>query len=457
MKALDLLKLKSVLYILLLAGSTFAQDLSSDAAKADLNFLKSSILEYQPGIQNSAPKFEKSADKVISEIGQDSLSYLDFFREASRLCVMAGEGHYSLGNWDDTIHRGIPNNSIPYFPANVKVINHRLYVEEDYSSEQQMIAGREITRINGKSAASILQELYFCIPSDGAIITNIVDELDYSFPYKYYFFVDQSAYFGVTLKDGEGKEETVSIKALKQNEQRENFKKYVLPNRVTVNDKNPVYSLQINKEYSTLTLRSFNNTKLDVHQIKPKKFFKAIFDTIRQNEVENLVIDLRGNPGGLFLMAQEIMPYLMTKNPDVPFQRKSTSWKGKERKYKFKKRSKNAFEGQLYVLIDGGTFSSASTLARYLKEYSNAVLIGEESGSRYESFAAGSKQYVQLPNSGIEIGIPRYLIEFGPGRKQQTSNRGVLPDHTVECTISQVLEGHDVYLEKVEALILNEK
>ncbi len=455
MKPIDILRLKSVFYALLLSGFSFAQDISKEEVREDLTFLKSKILEYQPGINQFAPNFEKSAETIIAADREDSLSYLEYFKEVSRMCVMAGEGHYSLGNWTDTIHQGISNNAYAYFPANVKVIDHRLYVEEDYSNEQVLTAGDEITRINGKSAAEILQEIYFCTPSDGAIITNVLDELDYSFPYSFYFFVDQSDYFGVTLKNASGKEKTVSIEALERKEQRANFRKYILPNRPSKTKENPVYSLDIQSEYALLTLRSFNKEKLSSQKIKARKFYKNIFDSLRLENVNNLVIDLRGNVGGLFVMAQELMPYVMENQPEDRFQRKSTSWEGKVRSYKFRKKKKKSFDGQIYVLIDGGTFSSASTLARYLKEHSNAILIGEESGSRYEAFAAGSKQYVQLPNSGIEIGIPRYLIEFGEGKKQQTRNRGVLPDHTINYTIQHVILQRDLHMEKAEELTRN--
>ncbi|MCR9173527.1 MAG: S41 family peptidase [bacterium] len=453
MNSIDILKLKSTIYALLICAFSYAQDMSGAEVKEDLIFLQSKILQYQPGIRKSAPEFEKLSNIIIAQNGEDSLTYLEFFREVCRMSVMAREGHYSLGNWSDTVHNGFPNNTIAYIPMDVKVINHRLYIEEDYSKEQELTAGSEILRINGKPAAAILQELYYCIPSDGSIITNVMDELDQTFAYKYYLFIDQSEYFGITFKEISGAEKSVSVKALTRKEQRQNIRESVLPNRPQKENINAVYSLDIASNYARLTLRSFNSNKLSKRDIKPRRFFKDIFDTIRRSETENLIIDLRGNPGGLFEMAQEIMPYVMSENPKDPFQRKSTSWSGKERKYKFRKRSRKAFEGQIYVLINGGTFSSGSTLARYLKEHSNAVIIGEESGSRYESFAAGSKQYVQLPNSGIEIGIPRYLIEFGEGEKQTTQNRGVLPDYTVQPTMLHILAGRDLHLEKALELI----
>ncbi|XOV68563.1 MAG: S41 family peptidase [Fluviicola sp.] len=452
MKNLSIFKWQPVLFAVFFCGFSFAQNLSSEEVKSDLELLRSSILKYQPGIQESAPHFKKTSENLIANLRDDSLSFLEYFKHVSRLCVMAGEGHYSLGNWQDTVHRGFGNNTYAYFPADVQVIDNRLYIEDDFSKEQQLTPGSEITRINGKSAAAILQELYFCTPSDGAIISNIVDELDATFPFAYYMYIEQPAYFGVTIKNPSGQEQTVSIQARIRQQQKEALEgKEERPLRSTA--KNPVYSLRFHEDYALLTLRSFNNKKLNKQDIKPRRFYKSIFDTLEQKNAKNLVIDLRGNSGGLFTMAQEFIPFVVHAETDNRFQRRSISWEGKVRNYKFRKQKRKAFEGQMYVLIDGGTFSSASTLARYLKEQTNAIIIGEESGSRYESFVAGSKQYVKLPNSGVEIGIPRYLIEFGPGKKQQTTNRGVLPHHKIEYSILHILANRDLHLETVEELI----
>jgi len=70
-----------------------------------------------------------------------------------------------------------------------------------------------------------------------------------------------------------------------------------------------------------------------------------------------------------------------------------------------------------------------------------------------EGFAAGSKQYIDLPNSNIRIGIPHYHIYFSSSKKQTTTNRGLLPDYEVTSSISDVLDDKDIVLEKALSLI----
>ncbi len=444
----------SVLFTLLVSSFAYAQNISKEATIADLQFLQAKIKTYQPALSEFAPDFEFQSEKIIESIDQDSLSFFEYNQLVSKICVVAKEGHFSIGTWTDTVRKGIINNTSSYLPIKVVVLNNNVYLKQDYSNEQSLVIGSEIKRINNKPIAFALQEMLVCMPSDGAIMTNILNELDATFPYYYYFYVEQVDNFILELEKPNGEHHVASIKALSKKEQAANFRKYIQPNEPAPNSKpNPVYSIVQNDDHALLTLRSFNNTKLDKQEINPKKLYQAIFDTLAQNETKNLIIDLRDNSGGLFSMASELIPYLSNGTSGNRVARISTSWKGKKKKYKFRKRVKNSFDGNVYVLINGGSFSSASTLARYLKEETDAVLIGEETGSRYEAFAAGSKQYVYLPNSGIRIGIPRFLIEFGKGVKQTTSDRGVLPDHPISYTIDDILNQRDLHLEKALALI----
>lgn len=148
-----------------------------------------------------------------------------------------------------------------------------------------------------------------------------------------------------------------------------------------------------------------------------------------------------------------MVPFILKKPGQDPFLKKTISWERKERTYKFPTPSKWAFKGNIYVLVDGRTYSAGNTLCRYLKEYADAVVIGEETGTRYEGFAAGSKQYVTLTNSQLRIGIPRYHILFPKSARQTTSNRGTLPDFTIRYTMDDIIQQKDLHMDKANSLI----
>lgn len=156
----------------------------------------------------------------------------------------------------------------------------------------------------------------------------------------------------------------------------------------------------------------------------------------------NLIIDLRNNGGGRREFASELVPYLIQSGrKGILYQ--SLGYQGKSKRATLPNSSPYAFKGRLIVLINGNTFSNGSVLAAYAKEFADAIVIGEESASRYEGFAAGSNEYITLPNTLIEVRIPRYWIQYPNTAKQQSSNRGVLPAYEVNYNIEEILDEVD--------------
>ena len=222
--------------------------------------------------------------------------------------------------------------------------------------------------------------------------------------------------------------------------------------RKSNNENEGFYTLKHDKGVSYLTLPSFDFRLIDQYGVKAEKLYKSIFTEIANEQSQYLVIDLRENTGGRNEFADEMVPYI-NKGKEDPFLKKTISWKGKEKIYKLPKTSKLAFQGKVYVLVDGRTYSAGSTLARYLKEYANAVVIGEETGTRYEGFAAGSSQDIILISSQLRIGIPRYHILFPKSEMQTTSNRGLLPDKIITPSIEDLINGKDLQMNKARELI----
>lgn len=48
------------------------------------------------------------------------------------------------------------------------------------------------------------------------------------------------------------------------------------------------------------------------------------------------------------------------------------------------------FNGRLFVLVNGGCFSTTSELITFLKENTNAIFIGQESGGGYNGNCSGA-------------------------------------------------------------------
>ena len=178
-----------------------------------------------------------------------------------------------------------------------------------------------------------------------------------------------------------------------------------------------------------------------------------MFKELREKGVQHLVMDVRNNTGGRREYAKHLLPYLMKKDYRGPLQR-DKSWKGRTSQKKFPKAKKLAFDGQVYVLTNWRTFSNGSIVTIYAKDFGDAIVIGQEPGSRYEGFAAGSTQYVTLPNTKIRVGIPRYLLQSTyPIEQEKIKNRGVIPDYPIQYQIQDYIEQKDLAMDKVKELI----
>jgi len=453
--------MKYPIYLFLIAISlpVYGQNLTDSQVREDLIQLKQAIHEYNPALEIYNRDFNSEADSLISRISENSISLFDAFKYISQLCVLSNEGHFSLGSWEDEVHAGFLNNEYLYLPISVNVLQGKLIVWLDNSNEQSLDRGDEIVTINDLAAEKILEKIYRSYPSDGDITTYVDRNIELGFSWIYYLYISQDSTFLLDIRDGSGDLKQVRIKALTREQQFDNYAKFY-PERAadSSSETDSFHKLKHDGKVSYLTLPSFDYRKVEKFNINSKRFYKDVFSELKEKQISQLVIDLRGNTGGRNEFADDIVPFILKKDAVAPFLKRTISWEGKTKTYRFPKASKLAFTGDIFVLVNGRTYSAGNTLARYLYEYADATIIGEETGTRYEGFAAGSSQYITLKNSQIRIGIPRYHIVFPSSAKQSTSNRGLLPQHKIDYTINDIINHeNDPYVDKVRALIQKSK
>ncbi len=443
-----------VLALLAIETSAMAQ-LQQQQVKEGLLHLQQSIQTYNPALHQYNAHFDSLSTQIITSVQQDQVSHLEYFALASKICALSNEGHFGLGNWKDTVHQGFLNNHYKYLPVSVTLLKGKLYVWKDYSNEHELTRGSEIVAINGKSTTSILQQLQQTTPSDGTILTYTHRAIELGFSWRYYLYIEQPEAFRMTIKNTDGTTTDHPIEALTRNQAIENANKYNTANagKKAAPEPEQFYTLEHKEGYSMLRLSSFDRGFIEKHKVKSKSLYKTIFKALAELEVKHLVVDLRDNTGGKNEFADDIVPYIMKAPSSDPFLKKTISWEGKKKTYPLPKPSKEAFQGTIYVLVNGRTYSAGNTMARYLKEYGNAVVIGEETGTRYEGFAAGSKQYITLPHTNIKIGIPRYHITFPKSQKQTTANKGLLPLYEVQYTFEDLLQENDLHMKEVTSLL----
>src|SRR5262249_9186683 len=103
------------------------------------------------------------------------------------------------------------------------------------------------------------------------------------------------------------------------------------------------------------------------------------------------------------------------------------------------------FLGDVAILIDGFTFSTAADVATVAHANHLATFFGEETGGGYEGNNSGDSQRLLLPNSAFLLPVQEWKYTtpgVGPGHH----GRGVVPDVAVSATIEDVLAGRDTVL-----------
>ncbi|MDH5596989.1 MAG: S41 family peptidase [Candidatus Peregrinibacteria bacterium] len=148
--------------------------------------------------------------------------------------------------------------------------------------------------------------------------------------------------------------------------------------------------------------------------------FQNMVDMINENpSIRGLILDLRGNPGGLLTSAISIMGPLV--RPDAELM---TIEYADYSQTIFNKGTGELVEFPVVVMIDDGSASASEIVAGALKDYSLAKLVGQT------TFGKGTVQEVNYfaDNSSLKLTVARWLTPLG----FDIQATGVDPDYNLE-------------------------
>ena len=130
-------------------------------------------------------------------------------------------------------------------------------------------------------------------------------------------------------------------------------------------------------------------------------------------DAESLVIDLRGNSGGLYSEAAALLDYLLP-NYDMFIEVDNA---GKEKVFKS---DGMCIDLPTVVMINGGTYGCSEIFAKVLQEYGKATILGEQSMGNVQA----QETFDLEDGAAIRLSTKMYLTAM----RTDISNIGVTPD-----------------------------
>jgi len=470
------------------ARYSFNQRYAPGVLREDVALLQNILEADHPSLYWYTPKdsMDRYFAGTIAGI-TDSLTETQFRNRVASLVSRIRCGHTSV-RFSAAFQRLIIKRRYPEFPLFLKTWGDSIVVAgNSFAGDRVLKRGTVITSINGRNNRQLLDSLFSLISTDGFSDNYKSQAVSGNFPtyYKYTFglsrkytigyidstgqeaFVDRYNYAGrrdTTFRQDSTRQSALPFPALTRKELR----------RAKLLNKR---SLQIDTVTHSAFMRlgTFASGRL-------RTFFRRSFRTIRQQHIRNLVVDLRENGGGdvnteilltkylsdhPFKVADTVaavrrsLKYASYIHPSLLYwltlhfgAKKMQDGRFHERRYEvhlFQPRDRTHFNGNIYVLQGGYTFSASTMFISGIMGQSNVQVIGEETGGGSYGNSAMHLPTIVLPHSGIRVVLPLFRTVLNAQRSK--TGHGIIPDIYVPPNSADIKRGIDPKITRVMELI----
>jgi len=431
---------------------------------------------------------------------RDSMTEPQFRTILSYVIAKVDCGHTSVRASKAYAHY-LDSARLPQFPLVLKFWSDTMVVAANLNRRDTILKrGTQVMSINGRTTQQLTDTLFNYIVTDGRSQTGkyqyLSTGLHFSSWYKDVFGYSDS--FDIAYRDPSGLVSNIRVPIYnpRTDTMRRSLGRVLLPGTAQ-REKGPAQktrppsrrerkkrellltrSLQLDSASQTafLTLNTFE------HGYHLRGFFRHSFREIKEKKIKNLVVDVRSNGGGDASLSTLLTRYLIDRKFKVadslytvrrhsPYDRYINSGflyemltlvasrKHRDGKYHFgyferhyfKPKKNLRFDGSVYILTGGNSFSATCLFAGALKGQSNVKIVGEETGGGYYGNTAWMIPDVTLPNTKVRFRLPRFRLVVD--RQRTKDGRGVLPDVPALPTVEAIGKGQDFKTAKVKELI----
>lgn len=392
---------------------------------------------------------------------QEGNTLRDFYKIISSFISKIGDGHMKVAFPTYFFESEYENKK--RFPFKVTFLKEEAFIAENYSGND-LLSHARILSIEGESIQSLTSKIAEFIPSDGYNVTGKYHKMADNFSFYYSLVSDTSDSINIDfIPEGQTNVQSASIGLIPESTIRQIMvDKHLSPSETT-------FDYKREGNVGVMTLRTFNY---------PDSFMPFVdesFKEIAEANLKKLILDLRGNGGGEESNAIHLYSYLTTgpflyydryevnAPPQKTIDQESTlisyetlnffssisAIDGENRcilskleplgdqfldpKQLISPKSENHFDGEVVVLIDGGSFSATSEVCAIMQRDKRATFIGGETGGGFDGNTSGIYDQITLPNSRLTIKVPLVKYVSAVEEADFLYGRGVIPDFSVNA------------------------
>jgi hypothetical protein len=450
--------------------------ISAAEARGDFDVMRQALEEAHTGLYRYSSKSEMDRTFARDRARLNGeYSKAELMGALSRTVAAIRCGHTGIQP-DDGLRAQVREAKL--FPLQVHVEDGKLYaLTNELEKDASVRPGMEILEIQGEKAGRVLERMYATLSRDGDIATNKGVQTQRNFAIFYWLLVGQPVAFALKVREQGGPVRSVQLPGLRPGD-RKGSQNPVNANWLASNAK-------LNWSRENLAVRFFDADR--VAQIRIGGFggkdypewMDQTFRSLLEKGTKSLIVDLRGNGGGEDLYGAKLVSHLSSKPfryfdriamktiEPSPFLSAHSMWKSGSSElregtvakvgggYLLKERlhpglaeqapATSVFEGKVFFLIDGGTFSTSADVCAVLHHLQRATFVGEETGGGYQGNNSGMQTMVTLPKSGLRLRLPMYEY-WNAVTATVNARRGTRPEYPVRNRIGELLTGEDAQL-----------
>jgi hypothetical protein len=419
----------------------------------------------------------------------DSMTETQFRNVLSFVVSKVHCGHTAV-KYSKQYGRYLDTARLKMFPLSFKVWSDSVAITANINRKDSILKfGTMVTAIDGVSTKKLTDTFLNYIPGDGNSINGKYQSLSNSgaFGSIYRNVIGLKDQIAVTYVDSTGTEQTVSVPV---------FDPAVKDTAKRVTGARPAakppkegarHQLPFASRYVQLDT-SLSSAYMTVHTFargnKLRSFYRQIFRELKRRNIQHLVVDVRTNGGGDAGLSTLLTRYLANKKfklaDSLYAVRRSSkyhkyiSWQpfywslmqfvthkkrdglyhfGYFERHNFHPKKHNHFNGDIYLVTGGNSFSATTLFVKTLQGQSNVKVIGEETGGGAYGNSAWMIPDVTLPNTKVRFRLPKFRLVMD--KDLVKGGRGIIPDIQVAPTRETIRRGIDPKAAVIRRMIMH--